>query len=77
MKKIIAILLSITLLITACSFVVNAAQSEKISSKLQNILNSDGYDTVSVYIFLKDVVNEYVFIFDVKYKYNYPERLEL
>lgn len=26
---------------------------------------------------LKDVVNEYVFIFDVKYKYNYPERLKL
>jgi hypothetical protein len=24
---------------------------------------------------IKDVVNEYVFIFDVEYEYNHPERL--
>ena len=26
---------------------------------------------------IKDVVNEYIFVFDLKYGYNYPERLNL
>ena len=26
---------------------------------------------------IKDVVNEYIFVFDLKYKYNHPERLNL
>lgn len=59
------------------SFLTRIYPSGTISSNTCDCTNLFFKHYLMLPIQIKDVINEYVFVFDVNYVYNYPDRLNL